>query len=751
MGPNLMKKIIYLINLLCIQLLLIASVNAGEKVNTNVDLGGNRSATWYLPDNQAQGWIFLQHGFQRNKGHLDDMATHLMDNGFMVLTVNSSVTGGNRNLALQVADDIIDNPPTPPNGVSLPSQLIVAGHSAGGLHVSHMSGQLVDRNYSGFAGAILFDPVDANPGMATPLQTAVSAGKPILSILANSGSCNSSNNALTPLRNLSDAFVGIKLTDNSKHFDVEGSSTGGLPTWICGTPEVKNTNYVKAFATAWANDMINGTQTPDYYPGGSAMQQLISDDDGELIKEIVTLPPSADFSFSVNDLAVSFSDNSSDSDGQVISYDWDFGDGQSSTQQNPNHTFSTPGTYTVTLTVTDNDLNADSISKNVTVSDGTSAPNASFSFEKDFLNVSFTDTSSDADGSITAWSWDFGDGSSSAEANPIHSYADSGSYTVTLQVTDNDGITDSASQTVTVNSDDDDFLSNPSEVTGINATRNNAVYFKMNVPAGASDLQFRISGGSGDADIYVRYSDVPTTSQWDYRPYRNGNNETVSIASPDAGVWHLMVRAYRTYSNVTLNASYVAEGNQAPTAAFSATSNDLTATFTDSSSDPDGSITSRLWTFGDGSQSSQQNPVHTYAAAGTYTVTLAVTDNEDATDQVSQTITVSEDGAITEIFNGETKSNLSAADGETLFYVLKDVPPETAQLRFAIEGGSGDADIYIRFGAPPTTSTYDYRPYLFGNNEEVTIGSAQAGDWYIMVRAYDAFNGVNLSASHTVN
>ncbi|WP_246075821.1 PKD domain-containing protein [Aliikangiella marina] len=745
-----MNKILKYISVLCIQLLLVVTANAGEKINTNLDLGGNRAATWYLPDGQAAGWILLQHGFQRNKGHLDDMATHLMDNGFIVLTINSSVTGGNRNLALQVADDIIDNPPTPPNGITLPNQLIVAGHSAGGLFVSHVSGQLVERNFDQLKGAILFDPVDANPGMQTPLQTVVDAGIPVLSILANSGSCNSSNNALTPLRSLTDAFVGIKLTDNSKHFDVEGSSTGGLPTWICGTPQVKNTNYVKTFTTGWATDMFNGTQTPDFYPGGSLIQQLIADDDGELIKAIVTLPPSADFNYLVNDLAVTFSDNSSDSDGQIISYAWDFGDGSSSTQQNPNHTFSAAGTYTVSLTVTDNDLNEDSISKNITINDGTVGPNASFTYAQDFLNVSFTDTSSDSDGEVTAWLWDFGDGASSAEANPSHTYLQAGSYTVSLQVTDNDGLSDSFSQTINVNSDND-FLNNPSQISGLAASRGNAEYFKMNVAAGARDLRFAINGGSGDADIYIRYGAVPTTSEWDYRPYRNGNNETVNIAAPDAGVWHIMVRAYNSFSGVTLNASYQEEGNQAPIAAFSVASNELTASFTDNSNDSDGSITARLWTFGDGAQSSEQNPVHSYVSAGTYTVTLAVTDDQDATDQVSQTITVSEDGSITEIVNGEIKSNLSAADGEELMFVLKNVPPATAELRFAIEGGSGDADIYVRFGAPPTTSTYDYRPYLFGNNETVTIGNAQAGDWYVMVRAYDAFSGVNLQASHTAN
>ena len=82
--------------------------------------------------------------------------------------------------------------------------------------------------------------------------------------------------------------------------------------------------------------------------------------------------------------------------------------------------------------------------------------------------------------------------------------------------------------------------------------------------------------------------------------------------------------------------------NQPPTAAFPAPNcSGLTCSFTDQSSDADGTIATRDWDFGDGStHASQANPSHTYAAGGTYTVRLTVTDNQGASNNVTHSVTV---------------------------------------------------------------------------------------------------------------
>jgi serine protease len=86
-------------------------------------------------------------------------------------------------------------------------------------------------------------------------------------------------------------------------------------------------------------------------------------------------------------------------------------------------------------------------------------------------------------------------------------------------------------------------------ISGATGTDNR---FTMVVPAGRTSLSFSISGGTGDADLYVRFGTAPTTTTYDCRPYRSGNTETCTITNIRAGTYHVNVRAFTAYSNVTL-------------------------------------------------------------------------------------------------------------------------------------------------------------------------------------------------------
>jgi hypothetical protein len=77
----------------------------------------------------------------------------------------------------------------------------------------------------------------------------------------------------------------------------------------------------------------------------------------------------------------------------------------------------------------------------------------------------------------------------------------------------------------------------------------------VSVPAGATQLVVDITGGSGDADLYL-HSSSPTTSSYTCRPWLNGNTETCTIDNPSAGTWHIGVRAYSTYSSVDMTWKY---------------------------------------------------------------------------------------------------------------------------------------------------------------------------------------------------
>ncbi len=96
--------------------------------------------------------------------------------------------------------------------------------------------------------------------------------------------------------------------------------------------------------------------------------------------------------------------------------------------------------------------------------------------------------------------------------------------------------------------------------------------------------------------------------------------------------------------------------------------------------------------------------------------------------------------------NNVPKINLSAARYENIEYTMV-VPIGSTNVKFDISGGSGDADLFVKFGSKPTSSSYDCRPYIGGNNESCSLTNG-SGTYYIMINGYSAFSGLSLTGSY---
>ena len=558
--------------------------------------------------------------------------------------------------------------------------------------------------------------------------------------------------------------------------------------------------------------------------------------------------PTADFTYTtLGGNAVGFADQSTDPDGTITAWSWNFGDGGTSTVQNPTHTYASPGTYNVTLTVTDDDGATDPVTRSVSVTlqycasssssdtfhitqfnlgsfsnssagstytdfsnliiyvdpggsyatsvkvndsfwtgytriwvdynrdgdftdanekvfekaqsggtisgtvnipstgvvtglklglrvhtdtssykapcdqasgwgevedysmiitggGGNIAPNADFTYTTNNLVVNFTDTSTDVDGTITGWSWNFGDGGTSTQRNPSHTYGADDTYTVSLTVTDNGGLSDSTSKNVAVSSGSGgntpptaDFTFTTDGLTVIFTDRSSdsdgtiagwswdfddgGTSTALNVghtftAAGTYAVTLTVTDNDGAADpvsknvtvtgesiapeaefissvngLVVNFTDDSrdpdadgTIQAWSWN-FGDGNTSTQRNPShtyASAGTYNVTLTVTDNHSVIDsiTHGVTTTSPNTPPTANFTFTTTNLTASFTDTSTDPDGTIVSWSWNFGDSGTSTQRNPSHTYASAGTYPVTLTVTDDDGATDSETKSVTV---------------------------------------------------------------------------------------------------------------
>jgi len=309
---------------------------------------------------------------------------------------------------------------------------------------------------------------------------------------------------------------------------------------------------------------------------------------------------------------IQFTDESKGS--TIDTWQWDFGDGSGSAIQNPTHRYNDDGTYFVTLTIT-GDSNTISITKDIYVSN--EKPVCDFSYILNDDQVSFFDDSYDLDGTIVSYDWDFGDGSNSNEKDPVHTYTNRGTFTITHKAVDDDGDDDTNSYQITIDI---------GPIAGFSYTPLN--------PTIEDTIQF--IDESIDALTWFWDFDDGSTSY--------NQNPTHQFTNPGTYDVSLEVVDYRNIADTFIKEIIVEPPNVPPEASFNYIPNVVGVSdeisFVDTSVDSDGTIISWFWDFGDGSTTDIKNPQKTYFTVGGYSVSLTVTDDDGDFDTMTKIINV---------------------------------------------------------------------------------------------------------------
>jgi gliding motility-associated-like protein len=394
----------------------------------------------------------------------------------------------------------------------------------------------------------------------------------------------------------------------------------------CAPVFVKFTDLSTGGATSWKWDLGNGTisflQNPSttYFNPGKYTIKLVIKKAGladSVVKvNYITINALPKPLFKASDttgcypLRVVFTDQSIAQEGNIVKWEWDLGDGSVSTLQHPTHVYSNPGNYNVILRVTNTAGCVITLSKAqyIKIKDGVKA-GYSFTGSSQCTPPSIIHFTNSSNGTGTlSYQWLFGDGNSSTAQNPSNTYNSAGLYTIQLIVKNNAGCTDTLTK-------------------------------KDSIAVGVAHAAFKAPDSSCEnTPLQFFNTSQPATGKllWNF-----GNGNTSGVGNP--------VTVYTTPGTyqVTLVADFgsckdsLAKSIKIlprPAANFSADktatcSAPLTVQFTSLTA----GATSYQWLFGDSTTSTLQNPVHTYANNGSYTVTLVVTNGSGCTDTLKRT------------------------------------------------------------------------------------------------------------------
>jgi PKD repeat protein len=327
----------------------------------------------------------------------------------------------------------------------------------------------------------------------------------------------------------------------------------------------------------------------------------------------------------VRQSAIAFNGSAStDPDGDVLTYEWAFGDGATATGVTPTHAYAALGTFAVTLTVRDGFGGSSSSSTTATISNRppVARPGGPYAAVHGQPITFIGSASTDPDGDALTYEWTFGDGATATGIAPTHAYAALGTFTVILTVRDGLGASSSSSTIATISNESP--LARPGGPYG--AVHGQTITF---VGSASTDPD-------GDALTY----------EWTF-----GDGATATGASPThaygvPGSYTVDLTVRDAFGGVGSASTTATIGNRAPTANPGGQYTGVrrrSVTFNGAlSTDPDGDLLTYEWTFGDGGTATGTSPAHTYQSAGTYTVSLRVRDAFGAAATATTTATITQ-------------------------------------------------------------------------------------------------------------
>jgi PKD repeat protein len=314
--------------------------------------------------------------------------------------------------------------------------------------------------------------------------------------------------------------------------------------------------------------------------------------------------------------------------GQIVKYDWTFGDGATGSGAIVSHIYAQAGTYTVILTVTNSDNLSANATQIIAINQAAQPPRAVINAPNQGTQgrpFSFDGSgSTPGSGQIVKYEWAFGDGATGSGATVSHVYARPGNYTVSLTVTNSDGRTATAELTIYINP---------------TAQPPTAVIKAPGQGTAGQPVSFDGSGSTAGSGRIVKYD-------WNFGDGATGSGATVSHVYAGAGSYTVGLTVTSS-DNQTASATHAIQirgGEERPPRAVINAPNQGQAgrsiTFDGSRSTAGGQITSYAWNFGDGATGSGATVSHAYANAGSYTVSLTVTSSTGQTASATHAIRI---------------------------------------------------------------------------------------------------------------